>query len=49
MKIEHTALSDLILITLRRFGYHLGYFAETYSERAHAELGIDASFVQDNQ
>lgn len=41
-------LPDLILITLRRFGDHRGFFAETYNEREYAKLGIDSCFVQDN-
>jgi dTDP-4-dehydrorhamnose 3,5-epimerase len=41
-------LSGLILITPRRFGDHRGYFAETYSQRAYAELGVNERFVQDN-
>ena len=41
-------LSGLILITPRRFGDHRGFFAETYSQRIYAELGINENFVQDN-
>lgn len=36
------------LIKLRRFGDERGWFAEIYSERTFAELGIGARFVQDN-
>ena len=31
-----------------RFGDHRGFFAETYSQRVYAELGINDNFVQDN-
>lgn len=31
-----------------RFGDHRGFFAETYSQRAYASLGVHANFVQDN-
>ena len=31
-----------------RFGDHRGFFAETYSRRVYAELGVDVEFVQDN-
>ena len=36
------------LLTPKRFGDHRGYFAEAYSRRRYAELGIDVEFVQDN-
>jgi dTDP-4-dehydrorhamnose 3,5-epimerase len=31
-----------------RFGDHRGFFAQTYSQRVYAELGINERFVQDN-
>ena len=31
-----------------RFGDHRGFFAETYSQRVYAELGVNDRFVQDN-
>ena len=36
------------LIQPQRFGDPRGWFAEVYSERTAAQLGIDARFVQDN-
>lgn len=36
------------LIKPQRFGDHRGFFAETYSRRKYADLGINAVFVQDN-
>jgi len=37
------------LLRTKRFGDDRGWFAETYSARRLAELGIDTAFVQDNQ
>jgi dTDP-4-dehydrorhamnose 3,5-epimerase len=48
MKMHSTPLMGLILIEPKRFCDHRGFFAETYSKRAYGELGIDATFVQDN-
>ena len=38
-----------LLVTVRRFGDHRGYFVETYSQPDFASLGIRDIFVQDNQ
>lgn len=48
MKVHSTQLMGLILIEPKRFGDHRGFFAETYSRRAFASLGVDIAFVQDN-
>jgi len=48
MKIHSTRLLGLILIEPKRFGDHRGFFAETYSRRTFASLGVDIAFVQDN-
>lgn len=48
MKITQTRLSAVKLLSPARFGDHRGFFAETYSYRVFAALGIDADFVQDN-
>lgn len=40
---------DVKLIEARRFEDARGFFSETYSQRAFAEVGIDIAFVQDNQ
>ncbi|MCT4578130.1 dTDP-4-dehydrorhamnose 3,5-epimerase [Donghicola sp.] len=45
---ERTPLSDVILVTPRRFGDHRGFFSESWSSRAFAEQGLDYTFVQDN-
>lgn len=39
---------SLILLKPNRHGDHRGFFAETYSCRKYAELGIGDEFVQDN-
>lgn len=41
-------IPELVLISPARFGDDRGFFSETYNERAFAELGIAARFVQDN-
>jgi dTDP-4-dehydrorhamnose 3,5-epimerase len=43
------AIPDVVLITPRRYADARGYFIETYRASAFAELGIAATFVQDNQ
>jgi dTDP-4-dehydrorhamnose 3,5-epimerase len=48
MDITETKLSGVKLLKPRRFGDHRGFFAETYSRRVYAEMGIDDEFVQDN-
>lgn len=45
---ERTPLSDVILVTPRRYGDHRGFFSESWSARAFAEQGLDYIFVQDN-
>ena len=37
-----------LLVTVRRFGDHRGFFMETYSRRDFAAVGIHDEFVQDN-
>jgi dTDP-4-dehydrorhamnose 3,5-epimerase len=48
-RMESLALPDVRLIRPTRFGDARGYFLETYSRQAFAEIGITAEFVQDNQ
>ena len=40
--------NSLIHLELSRFEDFRGFFAETYSRRQYAELGINSEFVQDN-
>ena len=49
MKIEHTRLSEVILLTPDVFRDERGWFTESYSEeKLRAEWGLSARFVQDN-
>ena len=41
-------MNELKLLEVTRFSDARGFFAETYSQRACAKLGIDVCFVQDN-
>jgi len=45
--LETNVRGVLILVPIRH-GDHRGFFAETYSQLAYAEHGVDAVFVQDN-
>ena len=42
-------MSNVILITPRKFGDSRGWFTETYNERREHDSGIAEHFVQDNQ
>lgn len=48
LKIEHTALSGVVILTPARFGDHRGFFSESWSAKVMAEHGLDLDFVQDN-
>ena len=48
MKLERTAIPDVMLLKPRIFTDARGFFMETWGTRLFAELGIEASFVQDN-
>ncbi|WP_164512300.1 dTDP-4-dehydrorhamnose 3,5-epimerase [Oceaniglobus ichthyenteri] len=48
MQVHKTSLAGVFMIEPHRFGDHRGFFAETYSQRVYAELGINENFVQDN-
>lgn len=43
------SIGDLILVQLKHFEDHRGYFCEMYSRSRYFELGIDVEFVQDNR
>ena len=49
MKKIETRLPGVYILEPQVFGDQRGYFMETYSTRACAELGITNTFVQDNQ
>ena len=49
MKLEPTAIKDVVIITPRRYGDARGYFMETYKKQVlQDEIGFDPGFVQDN-
>jgi dTDP-4-dehydrorhamnose 3,5-epimerase len=48
MQIEPTALSDVLILTPRRFGDARGWFSETWNATRMAEAGLDLPWVQDN-
>jgi dTDP-4-dehydrorhamnose 3,5-epimerase len=48
VKLERTAIPEVLVVELDRFGDARGFFLESWNERAFAALGIDARFVQDN-
>jgi dTDP-4-dehydrorhamnose 3,5-epimerase len=48
VQVEKTTLSDVLLITPRRFGDDRGWFCETFSAPKLAERGVTVDFVQDN-
>ena len=48
MRVEPTALPDVLLIEPKVFEDARGYFFESWNRRAFAAAGINAEFVQDN-
>ena len=48
MKIERTAIDDVLILEPKRFVDERGFFSETWSARAFAEAGLPERFVQDN-
>lgn len=48
MDIKETKLLGVKILIPRRFGDHRGFFAEIYSRRVYADMGVDQEFVQDN-
>jgi dTDP-4-dehydrorhamnose 3,5-epimerase len=48
MKVTETAIPDVLLIEPAVFGDARGYFFESFSSKRYAEIGVQASFVQDN-
>ena len=49
MKRIDTKLPGVVIVEPQVFGDHRGYFMETYSTKAFADIGITNEFVQDNQ
>jgi dTDP-4-dehydrorhamnose 3,5-epimerase len=48
MIVEPAHLLDVKLLRLQQYRDERGFFSETYSRRALADVGIDSDFVQDN-
>jgi dTDP-4-dehydrorhamnose 3,5-epimerase len=49
VKIERTAIPDVLLLEPKVFGDGRGFFFESYNQRAFRDAtGVDAEFVQDN-
>jgi dTDP-4-dehydrorhamnose 3,5-epimerase len=48
MTFTPSAIPEVVLITPRVFGDERGFFFESWNERAFADAGVNAHFVQDN-
>lgn len=48
MKVEASAIPEVLVVTPRVFEDERGFFLESWNERTFAAHGIDARFVQDN-
>lgn len=49
MKVENSAIPDVLLITPKVFGDARGFFYESYNQKSFTEnIGLDINFVQDN-
>lgn len=48
MKLEKTRIPDVVLITPKVFSDQRGFFMETWRQRAFADAGLNAQFVQDS-
>ncbi|HWT64821.1 MAG TPA: dTDP-4-dehydrorhamnose 3,5-epimerase [Terracidiphilus sp.] len=48
MKVQTTAIPDVLILEPDVFGDERGFFLESYNERELRKAGIDANFVQDN-
>ena len=48
MRVQPTAIPDVLIVEPRVFGDARGFFMESWNRRALAEAGLDVEFVQDN-
>ena len=48
MKVERTAIADVLVLEPKVFGDARGFFMETWNARSFESIGIKAQFVQDN-
>lgn len=49
VQIEETSIAGVLILTPRRFADDRGFFCETWNRKTLSDLGLDTSFVQDNQ
>ncbi|CAK7192611.1 dTDP-4-dehydrorhamnose 3,5-epimerase [Commensalibacter sp. Nvir] len=49
MKVERLDIPEVFIITPKRFKDSRGFFSETYNAQYLKEIGINHTFVQDNQ
>lgn len=49
MKIIESSLPGVLIFEPKAFGDERGFFVETYREQVFAEVGLNLTFVQDNQ
>ena len=49
MTIQETSIKGLLIIKPRIFTDERGYFFESYNMKSFKDLGIDDTFLQDNQ
>ena len=48
IRVQPTALPDVLLVDVDRFGDERGFFMEAYHRGRYVDAGIDATFLQDN-
>jgi dTDP-4-dehydrorhamnose 3,5-epimerase len=48
MRLEPTAIPDVVIVEPRVFGDARGFFLESWNRRTFAQAGLDVDFVQDN-
>lgn len=49
MKVERLDIAEVMLITPPRYSDSRGWFSESYTASKFAAIGLDATFIQDNQ
>ena len=49
MEIRETRIPEVLIISPQKHGDHRGFFSETYNSSTMQKMGVDISFVQDNQ
>jgi dTDP-4-dehydrorhamnose 3,5-epimerase len=48
LNVEPLTLSDVLLLTPRRFHDPRGFFSETWQQTRYADAGVPGPFIQDN-